>query len=129
MLALYPDKPLELVSSGLKRVPGGNQDAFQILDKFSRRGTMKDDQFSATPRLNKPLASRLIGGFLVCSALTPFPVLAQAASTSASGPQVEDIVVTAQRRSESLQSVPIAVSAITSDQAADRKSTRLNSSH
>src|SRR3546814_7776594 len=61
---------------------------------------------------------RLIRGFLLCSALTPFPVLAQAASTSDSGPQVEDIVVTAQRRSENLQSVPIAVSAITSDQAA-----------
>src|SRR3546814_14887284 len=79
---------------------------------------MKDDQFSAKPRLNKTLASRLIRGFLLCSALTPFPVLAQAASTSDSGPQVEDIVVTAQRRSENLQSVPIAVSAITSDQAA-----------
>src|SRR3546814_18195897 len=75
-------------------------DAFQILDKLSRRGTMKDDQFSAKPRLNKTLASRLIRGFLLCSALTPFPVLAQAASTSDSGPQVEDIVVTAQRRSE-----------------------------
>src|SRR3546814_156418 len=77
-----------------------------------------DLQFSAKPRLNKTLASRLIRGFLLCSALTPFPVLAQAASTSDSGPQVEDIVVTAQRRSENLQSVPIAVSAITSDQAA-----------
>src|SRR3546814_7948455 len=78
---------------------------------------MKDDQFSAKPRLNKTLASRLIRGFLLCSALTPFPVLAQAASTSDGGPQVEDIVVTAQRRSENLQRVPIAVSAITSDQA------------
>src|SRR3546814_8270898 len=66
----------------------------------------------------KTLAARWIRGCLVCSSWTPLPVLAQAASTSDSGPQVEDIVVTAQRRSENLQSVPIAVSAITSDQAA-----------
>src|SRR3546814_10081720 len=87
MRALYPDKPLELVSRGLKRVSDGTQDAFQILDKFSRRGTMKDDQFSAKPRLNKTLASRLIRGFLLCSALTPFPEIGRAESTSDSGPQ------------------------------------------
>src|SRR3546814_17333202 len=79
---------------------------------------MNDDQFSAKPRLNKTLASRLIRGFLLCSALTPFPVLAQAASTSDSGPQVEDIVVTAQQRSENLQSGPISVPAIPYDHAA-----------
>src|SRR3546814_16100020 len=66
----------------------------------------------------KTLAARWIRGCLVCSSWTPLPVLAQAASTSDSGPQVEDIVGTAHRRSEHLQSVPIAVSAITSDQAA-----------
>src|SRR3546814_12732211 len=100
MLALHPEKPTELVLRVLKRVSDCTQDGFQILEKFSLSGTMKDDQVAAKPRLNKTLASWFIRGFLLCSALTPFPVLAQAASTSDSGPQVEDIVVTAQRRSE-----------------------------
>lgn len=79
---------------------------------------MKDDRFSEKQVLNRLPASSLIYGFLLCSALTPFPVLAQATASGDNGPQVADIVVTAQRRTENLQNVPIAVTALTGERMA-----------
>ncbi|WP_157219545.1 TonB-dependent receptor [Flavisphingomonas formosensis] len=78
---------------------------------------MKDARFSEKQVLNKLPASRLIYGFLLCTALTPASAFAQQASSNDEA-QVQDIVVTAQRRSENLQNVPIAVTAITSERMA-----------
>lgn len=61
--------------------------------------------------------SNLRIGILCCTALTSAPALAQQADDGARSAQVEDIVVTAQRRSENLQKVPIAVTAITAERA------------
>lgn len=79
---------------------------------------MTDDQISDKRQPNKLLVSRLIYGFFLSTALTPVPALAQQAAAGDDSMQVQDIVVTAQRRSENLQNVPIAVSAITADRAA-----------
>nr|WP_281377835.1 TonB-dependent receptor [Sphingobium subterraneum] len=54
-------------------------------------------------------------GFLVSSALTVQPAIAQSAPGSdADRTVLEDIVVTAQKRSQNLQDVPVAVSAVSS---------------
>ena len=50
---------------------------------------------------------------------------AAAAEAAASGSELDEVVVTAERRSENLQKVPLSVGVI----GGDRKSTRLNSSH
>src|SRR3546814_941227 len=99
------------MSSARRAGPGGDRDMTRI---FIRKRT----------------------GFLLGAALAGLiaPSVAQAEEASKSAPpaaegggrasapaSVIDIVVTAQRESQSLQSVPISVR--------DRKSTRLNSSH
>ncbi|WP_374578725.1 TonB-dependent receptor [Phenylobacterium sp.] len=63
-------------------------------------------------------------GALACSVsglalLVSTPVLAQAAASSDEAVTVEDIVVTAQRRSENIRDVPFAVSAVNQETMAD----------
>ncbi|CAN5204831.1 TonB-dependent receptor [soil metagenome] len=65
--------------------------------------------------------AKLVRAILVCSALTPNPAFAQQAdpvarqpapaAASATDGQLQDIVVTAQRREQKLQDVPVAVTA------------------
>lgn len=75
-----------------------------------------------SPRLMCGILSRKLSYvLLVCTGLTPLPAFAQDAggsapgsvetSTSASENQLQDIVVTAQRREQKLQDVPVAVTA------------------
>ncbi|WP_313805912.1 TonB-dependent receptor [Sphingobium sp.] len=59
----------------------------------------------------------LFSGAVMMLGLSPAVAWAQQADQGASDGQLQDIVVTAQRRSERLQDVPIAVSALTGDQA------------
>ncbi|WP_103000987.1 TonB-dependent receptor [Sphingobium sp. SA916] len=55
---------------------------------------------------------------LVCASLIAMPAMAQGTTEAGQeGASLADIVVTAQRRSENLQNVPISVTAITSEQA------------
>jgi iron complex outermembrane receptor protein len=56
-------------------------------------------------------ASKLTCGLLLGTCLTPASVFAQQASTPGSETQLQEIVVTAQRREENLQDTPVAVSA------------------
>ena len=51
-----------------------------------------------------------------------------AAADEASDIGLQEIVVTAERRNENMQTVPITIQALTGE-TLDRKSTRLNSSH
>ncbi|HKX79453.1 MAG TPA: TonB-dependent receptor, partial [Novosphingobium sp.] len=60
-------------------------------------------------------AALLISTSLFC--ITTMPALAQEAQTE---PQVGEIIVTAQKRAENLQDVPIAVSAFSSDSLQER---------
>jgi iron complex outermembrane receptor protein len=64
------------------------------------------------------LAGHPLRGVLLCTALTAVPAFSQQAAVSSGTAQLEEIEVTAQRRSERLQNVPIAVTAITAEQAA-----------
>ena len=73
-------------------------------------------------RFNRLLLGILSFAFLGCS-----PVCAEAATVSASGeavkdtrPAIEEIIVTAQKREESLQDTPVAVTAFTSTALEDR---------
>ncbi|WP_157009824.1 hypothetical protein [Sphingobium sp. YBL2] len=53
---------------------------------------------------------------LVCASLIAMPAMAQGTTEAGQeGASLADIVVTAQRRSENLQNVPISVTAITSE--------------
>jgi iron complex outermembrane receptor protein len=63
-------------------------------------------------------AAKFLGGLLLASsALATWPTHAQIASSRvAASPGIEEIIVTARKREESLQQVPVAVTAITSDQ-------------
>ena len=55
---------------------------------------------------------------LVAAAMGPAPVMAQLAATDdgTNNSSIEEIVVTAQRRSENLQKVPLAVTALNAEQ-------------
>lgn len=57
-------------------------------------------------------------GAMCCGAAVP--AMAQDSASPAAGNQLEEIVVTAQRREESLQKVPVAVTAITGDSLGQR---------
>ena len=60
---------------------------------------------------------------LLCAAAAmalPFPVFAQEADTGAEDVNAGDIVVTAQKRSQSIQQVPVAISALNSEMLEDR---------
>lgn len=65
----------------------------------------------------------LLGSSAIAAMLLATPVQAQEAPSPASTQQdgIEEIVVTAQRREEALQDVPIAVSAFTSDTLSERR--------
>lgn len=63
------------------------------------------------------LTRKLLAGVSLAVVLSPAVALAQEASSEPAG-GLEDIIVTAQRRGENLQRVPIAVSAISSEQLA-----------
>jgi iron complex outermembrane recepter protein len=67
-------------------------------------------------RLNLNMKTVLGSGLTTIAAVLSMPVYAQSASVEASSEEVNgEIVVTAQRQSESLQRVPIAVSAFTAE--------------
>jgi outer membrane receptor protein involved in Fe transport len=51
----------------------------------------------------------------VCAAAVASPSFAQEAQSADSGPGVQEIIVTAQRQSQRLQAVPIAISAFTKE--------------
>lgn len=61
------------------------------------------------PRLSP--RSQAMFGLFVCSMLTPVSAFAQETQSANTGPQLQDIVVTAQRREQKLQDTPIAVNA------------------
>jgi iron complex outermembrane receptor protein len=69
----------------------------------------------------KPIAACVSTILATCAAL---PALAQSGSEPA---RLEDIVVTAQKREESLQTVPISVSAVTGDAIADQQIMNISS--
>lgn len=69
------------------------------------------------------LTRRLLGGVSLWAVLNPAAVLAQESVAPATGQEqasegLQDIIVTAQRRGENLQRVPIAVSAVSSEKLA-----------
>ena len=59
---------------------------------------------------------------IALAAIAPMPVLAQDADPAAviSGTGIEDIIVTARRREEALQDVPVAITALSGDTLAER---------
>ena len=59
----------------------------------------------------------------VSTGLAMFPVAALAQGTDTAGPMLDDIVVTAEKRSVSLQSTPLAISAVTADTIEARRIT------
>lgn len=61
------------------------------------------------------IAPKLICGLLVTTGLTSTAASAQDAATNGGDAQLQDIVVTAQRRSERLQDTPVAVSAFNAE--------------
>lgn len=81
---------------------------------------MKDGLISGVPGTRRLTISNLICAILLSTALTPVAAFAQQATASNGPAQVADIVVTAQRRTENLQNVPIAVTALTSERMASQ---------
>lgn len=63
----------------------------------------------------KLAASGLACGLLLCTALTPVQALAQDGGTSGNDNQLQDIVVTAQRREQNLQDTPVAMTAFNAE--------------
>jgi iron complex outermembrane receptor protein len=74
-------------------------------------------------RRNAPLALVVSMGAV---SLAGQPVLAQSASTEARGPSLEEVVVTARKREESLQDVPLPVTALSAEDIANRQVTSLD---
>ncbi|HYC04884.1 MAG TPA: TonB-dependent receptor [Azospirillaceae bacterium] len=63
----------------------------------------------------KKLSSALYAGVALATLIPAAPAFAQEATTAAAEPGLDEIVVTARRREESLQDVPVAVSAFTAE--------------
>ena len=80
---------------------------------------------------NQTMTSRAI--YLILAMSGAFGGAQAIAADDSNAPALQEIIVTAQKRSENLQDVPISVVAINAQQVQDagidRKSTRLNSSH
>ena len=73
----------------------------------------------AHPRIDSPRVARLrnhliLGASIIAMGATASPVFAQSEGSS-SGNMIEELVVTAEKREQSLQDVPVAVSAYTSE--------------
>src|SRR3546814_7726146 len=66
-------------------------------------------------RMRISIAPKLICALLVTTGLTSTVAFAQSETAESSDAQLQDIVVTAQRRSERLQDTPVAVSAFNAE--------------
>src|SRR3546814_8886087 len=66
-------------------------------------------------RMRISIAPKLICALLVTTGLTSTVAFAQSETAESSAAQLQDIVVTAQRRSERLQDTPVAVSAFNAE--------------
>lgn len=64
------------------------------------------------------VSTRLRCAVICCTAMTAVPAAAQQSPANVDRTQLEEIIVTAQRRSENLQKVPIAITAYTAERAA-----------
>src|SRR3546814_17853375 len=69
----------------------------------------------ARNRMRISIAPTLICALLVTTGLTSTAAFAQSETAESSDAQLQDIVVTAQRRSERLQDTPVAVSAFNAE--------------
>src|SRR5579864_4001807 len=72
--------------------------------------------------------SRVIGGALLLVGVAPVLAQEQASTTAAATPEaggLAEIVVTAERRAENIQNVPIAVTAFTADALQSRNLTNV----
>jgi outer membrane receptor protein involved in Fe transport len=74
-------------------------------------------------RRNAPLALVVSMG---AATLAGHPALAQSPSAEARGPALEEVVVTARKREESLQDVPLPVTALSAEDIANRQVTSLD---
>jgi iron complex outermembrane recepter protein len=90
------------------------------MTNFEETSAMVAGQTSG--RASRLLTARLLTGGALLAIMATSPALAQtaasAADVAASDSVIEDIVVTAQKREESIQKVPIAVTAITAEAVA-----------
>jgi iron complex outermembrane recepter protein len=81
----------------------------------------------ATPRRNLNLRFWLLSSFAALSAsLSGTALAADAAATTDQGPQLQEVVVTAQYREEKLQDTPIAITAFTSQMIAEQGAQKLS---
>jgi iron complex outermembrane recepter protein len=87
----------------------------------------EDDMQVFTLRAAPYLLSTAAGALLATSAIaqTPVPAPTDAAATEAQG-GLQEIVVTAQKRAENLQTVPIAVTAVTGESLQDQQITSVS---
>lgn len=92
-----------------------------MMSRILRPGESRDSNLPlrATPPLARLGASFLMGGILFAPAAWHSVAGAQTVSGSESGAALEEILVTARKRSESLQEVPIAISVLSREQVDD----------
>src|SRR5687767_7004196 len=90
---------------------------------------MREDEMQVFTRWAAPyFLSTAAGALLATSAIAQTPAAVDAAATQTAEAQVglQEIVVTAQKRAENLQTVPIAVTAVTGESLQDQQITSVS---